>query len=308
MSRAVPRPALAATRAIDILNFMAATPFRGYSLTELVRALGLNPASCHALLNAMARDGYLVRQKPGKTYRLGPALIAIGHGALQGHPEVAAARARMGAIAQEFDLDCMVAVMSGEHLIVLAVEGPNRETGPRMGQHVPVVPPIGTPFLAWAGPEAVEPWLARAGSDADRAVLRQALSAARERGYTVTLRSERQDAAGKAVAGLGEAPFEGERMARATELIARMGGDYLLIETQPDQLYQVGLISAPVFAPDGAVVCTLSLFGIERPLSARRLAALGQGIRLHAQAVTDSFAVAGEAGCTAQTGRGAVAP
>lgn len=65
---------------------MAATPSRGYSLTQLVQALALNPASCHALLGAMARDGYLTRAPRGRTYRLGPALIAIGQGALLCHP------------------------------------------------------------------------------------------------------------------------------------------------------------------------------------------------------------------------------
>lgn len=280
----MPRPALAASRAIDLLNFMAATPTRGYSLTELVRHLDLNPASCHALLGAMTRDGYLVRQPRGRTYRLGPALIAIGQGALRCNPLVAAARARMERLHADLGLDVLLTTRVGDQLIALASAGDGRHPGLRVGQRVPLIPPLGTPFLAWAAEPEVAAWLARAGSGTETDRLRRSLRAVRDRGFAVTLRSDRQGAAGMAVLGWAEEPFAPERQRLAIDLIGRMGEDYLMIEAQPDSLHNVGLISAPVFDGEGAVLCTLSLFGFDRPLSLSRVAALGGTLERHCRA------------------------
>jgi Transcriptional regulator len=274
----MPRPALAASRAIDILNFMAAAPTRGYSLTELVRALDLNPASCHALVHAMMRDGYLTREQRGRTYRMGPALIAIGQGALESHPVVAAARERIALLSKQFDLDCLLTARVGDRLIALALEGRGLSASLRVGQRVPLIPPLGTPFLAWDEQGEIDDWLARGTDDVDCGRLRAALSSVRARGYAVTLRSQRQSEAGEAVRELAEEPFARDRQQQAAQAIGRMGDAYLMIDAQPDRLYHAGLISAPVFDMDGRVCCTLSLFGFERPLSLLRIAALGDAL------------------------------
>jgi DNA-binding IclR family transcriptional regulator len=294
----VPRPALAASRAIDILNFMAADPMRGYSLTELVRHLDLNPASCHALLGAMTRDGYLVRQERGRTYRLGPALIAIGHAALQCHPAVAAARDQIARMSADLDLDSLLTARLGDRLIALASEGPGRLPGLRIGQRVPLIPPLGTPFLAWADSREVDDWLGKAAGPIEQDRLRQSLAMVRQRGYAVMRRSPEQVAAGLAVLDMAEEPLADDRQQRAAKLIGQMGEDYLMIEAQADRLHPVDMISAPVFGPDGAVLCTLSLFGFDRPLSLSRIATLGEAIGRYCRAAsTENQNILGEAEC-----------
>jgi DNA-binding IclR family transcriptional regulator len=286
---------LAASRAIDILNFMAASPTRGYSLTELVRHLDLNLASCHALLGAMTRDGYLARQERGRTYRLGPALIAIGHAALQCHPVVAAARDQIARMSADLDLDSLLTTRVGDRLIALASEGPGRLPGLRIGQRVPLIPPLGTPFLAWADKQEVDSWLGRAAGPIEQDRLRQSLAMVRQRGYAVMLRSPQQVAAGLAVLDMAKEPLADDRQKRAAELI---GEDYLMIEAQADRLHPVDMISAPVFGPDGAVQCTLSLFGFDRPLSLTRIAALGEAISDYCRAaMTENQNILGEAEC-----------
>jgi len=295
---AVPRPALAASRAIDILNFMAADPMRGYSLTELVRHLDLNPASCHALLGAMTRDGYLARQERGRTYRLGPALIAIGHAALQCHPVVAAARDQIARLSADLDLDSLLTARLGDRLIALASEGPGRLPGLRIGQRVPLIPPLGTPFLAWADSREVDDWLGKAAGPIEQDRLRQSLAMVRQRGYAVMRRSPEQVAAGLAVLDMAEEPLADDRQERAAELIGQMGEDYLMIEAQADRLHPVDMISAPVFGPDGAVLCTLSLFGFDRPLSLSRISTLGEAIGRYCRAAsTGNENILGEAEC-----------
>ena len=55
------RPALAATRAISILDFLAAHPDDAFTLSDLAARLGINVASAHALLTVLVEAGYLGR-------------------------------------------------------------------------------------------------------------------------------------------------------------------------------------------------------------------------------------------------------
>lgn len=302
----MPRPALSATRAIDILNFMAANPLRGWSLTELVRHLGVNQASCHALLAAMTRDGYLERDPRRRTYRLGPALIAIGHGALQCHPVLAAARDRIEAIIAAFDLNCLLTAQSGEQLIALASGGPAPDFGVRIGQHIPLIPPVGTPYLAWATEDEVAAWLARADARAQKDRLRQSLAAVRQRGFAVTLRSPGQGEAGMAVHNLAEEPHADLLKERAAEAISRMGEDYLLIEEEPDSLLPIDLIAAPVFDGEGRVACTLSLHGFDRALALTKVMDLGRRLQEFCRSAeaAATFRDDQPSGETTQRGRG----
>ena len=149
------RPALAASRAIDILNFMAAHPTEAFSLSELVEHLQVNFASCHAILTVLTKDGFLERHPKHRTYSLGPALVAIGHAALESHPAIDIARDEARELAQQLDLEVLLTARTGTDLIALARAG--RQVAPNaalpVGQRMPLVPPLGAPFMAWA-PEA----------------------------------------------------------------------------------------------------------------------------------------------------------
>ncbi len=272
----VRRPALAASRAIDLLNFMAAEPAQGYSLTELVRHLDLNPASCHALLDALTRDGYLDRHPRRRTYRLGPALVAIGSGALECHPAVAEARTQAAALAAALGLECLLTGRVGDMLIALSRAG--RASPPvavlRVGQRIPMIPPIGTPFLAWADAATVAVWAARGTGDHARDVA--ALAAVRRRGYAVTLLGPAQARLGEAVSNLADAPFAEDLQAGVPALIDALGNAYLLPDADADEAVHVGLISVPIFNSEGAVAYTLSLLGFPGPLRPAEIESLAR--------------------------------
>ena len=63
-------------RIAAILDFLADHPTQSFALTDLVRALKLSRATCHALLTGLVDVGYLFRTSD-KTYVLGPALATI---------------------------------------------------------------------------------------------------------------------------------------------------------------------------------------------------------------------------------------
>ena len=264
------RPALAASRAMDVLNFLAANPSEAFSLSELVQHLGLNFASCHALLTAMTREGYLERHPKHKTYSLGPALVAIGHAALEAHPAIDIVRDEARDLANELDLEVLVTARTGGDLIAIARAGryvaPNASL--RVGQRIPLIPPLGAQFMAWAPTEQVERWLAEEPAEA-RPRHREILTAVRRQGYVVTMQTPLQSKLGEVVANLSLTPHSDELRQMMTGLITELGHNvYHLEHLDRAQHYKVGLMSAPVFNAFGNVAYTLSLLGFAEPLGA----------------------------------------
>src|ERR1700728_3864008 len=80
------KPALAATRAIDVTNFVAMNSRRSFSLTELSKAVSVSPASLSDVLLALTESGWLIRHPQHKTFEIGPALVAGGYAASMRHP------------------------------------------------------------------------------------------------------------------------------------------------------------------------------------------------------------------------------
>ena len=262
------RPALAATRAVDILNFMAARPTEAFSLSELVEHLDVNFASCHAILTVLTREGFLERHPKHRTYSLGPALVAIGHAALESHPAIDIARDAARELAQALDLEVLLTARTGGDLIALARLGryvaPNAAL--QVGQRVPMIPPLGAPFMAWAPEAQLREWLVEV-PDKERYLT--LLSLVRDRGYAVTLKNPVQSRLGEVVANLSSQPHETGLLRRMTSLIGELGLDvYHLGAIDPAGFYDVGMVSTPIFNVHGHAAFTLSLQGFREPLSA----------------------------------------
>ena len=77
-------------RVVAILDFLARHPHDRFGVSELARRLGLSKPTCLGIVTTLTESDYLVRDSQDKTYRLGPALISLGHTA----QEVAAGRSR----------------------------------------------------------------------------------------------------------------------------------------------------------------------------------------------------------------------
>ena len=256
------RPAPAIDRCVAVLNHLAANPSERYSLSELARALDLNKATAHAMLTTLSDAGYLIRDSEAKTYGLGPALIAVGNAALVSTPAARLAEPAMGALSDEFDLECIASTAIGEEIVILARAGNARPLGINVqpGQRLPLAPPLGTVFVAWSGTDAIERWLSHLGpgqGEADRDRYRQALQAVRERGYSVALGGEGQQ---RLVQTLREAGHE-----------VRAGDEYALVELSGSTRYRISQIGAPVFGPRGEVALGLFLIGFRGQIAAEEV-------------------------------------
>ena len=274
------RPAPSIDRTVAILNFLAAHPDDAFTLSELCRRVGITKATAHAMLNALADAGYLLRHPTDKTFTLGPALIAVGSAAAARRMEVVDyAREEMRRLADALRVQVVATIAMGEEIVVLAREGtaePFRVTLD-VGQRLPLVPPIGTVFVAWSPPSEIDRWLRRAGKDVTVAQVdryRAAVDAVRRRGWSVGV----------------EVPVP---LASETLLEELAHDEYLLLELEKAHTYRLSHISAPVFGPDGSVVLALNLLGFPGLLRAEQVPELAD--RLVAAALTVTKSIHGRA-------------
>ncbi|MCU1458802.1 MAG: transcriptional regulator, IclR family [Actinomycetia bacterium] len=264
MGKGVP----AAARALAILDFLAAHPTDSFSLSELAKELGIGSGSAHALLGAMTQAGYLVRHPSHKTFRLGPSAIAVGHAALESHPVIEVARDEMRRIADELDLECLAAAPLGDELVMVARVGGSHagRTLSRVGDRLPLIPPLGTMYVAWAGDDVVAAWLSR--GDASEPPERitgylRALESARALGYSV-----------------------GVVVGDTVTAVQPVSGDPKRLDLDPDLTYEIAYVAASVFDPRQEVALVINLDGFTQPLDLGSIVAIGQRLLDAARVIT----------------------
>jgi DNA-binding IclR family transcriptional regulator len=283
------RPAPAATRAVDVISFLTAHPARGFTLSELVRALGMNVASAHATLAVLDDTGFVVRDPIHRTYILGPALAAVGFATMEQHPAIDAALEQADALSTELNRTILVAARAGRDAIFVARRGPagSGEVPGYPGDKVPLKAPVGAVFVAWATDGAIEQWLERAAAGPAAAIhYRGVLGEIRSRGYAVPLRAMTDG-------GMGEGPirlphsshpnatsYSSEVPHGPDEWLEVLGG------LASDHLVSVRTIAAPIFDAVGQVQLALSITGGEEPMTALEVHRLGQRLMRTTDAVT----------------------
>ena len=114
----VTRPALAAARAVEVLNFLASHPGESFTLSELSRHLDLNMASGLSALKALTDAGYVHRHHSHKTYSLGPALVAVGFAALSHYQVIEITLDEMGHLAADCGTECVASVVVGDEIVI----------------------------------------------------------------------------------------------------------------------------------------------------------------------------------------------
>jgi DNA-binding IclR family transcriptional regulator len=259
------RPAPAVDRTVALLNFLAAHTDQEWSLSELARRLHLNKATAHAMLTTLTDSGYVLRHPVDKTFTLGPAVIAVGNAAAVRQFEVVDfARGEMQALADDLSARCIASAAIGEEIVFLAATGDPQPFGLhiQIGARIPLVPPLGTVFVAWSSPEEIDEWLRRLGPNATEAELhryRDAVVTVREHGYSLGL---------EVPSARGLIEVEGDRR-HAVEELAH--SEFVLLQLEHSASYRLSHVAAPVFGPDGRVALSLNLMGFRHELRAEQV-------------------------------------
>lgn len=176
------------------------------------------------------------------------------------------ARPGMERIADRFGVECNAATIAGQDIVLLAGAGVRAHgTRPptRVGQRIPLVPPLGAIYLAWQPEAAVRRWLeAVPGTERQRAEFRTALDRVRRRGWSIGLGNEVHSRVEIELARTYEprSAGDGEQRKRLLDLISALGGLYEPDDLVPGQTYDVRNVQVPVFDENGTVAICLSVY------------------------------------------------
>jgi DNA-binding IclR family transcriptional regulator len=271
------RLALSATRALAVLDHLAAPPVRPQTLSEIARRVGVNVASLHAVLGALEEAAYLTRDPASKTYRLGFVPIAVGQSALQEHPVIDHARRHADALAARLELECIVGVVVGSDLLTTAVAGrPEQlELRPRPGQRIPYRPPFGILGAAKEDEDGLAAWLDRMGplaTTADKNRYREAALALRDRDHEIGLETPSRTQIGVVLGQLAADPHDPGLHLQLHRHVAKLAREpHQLLDPDPATPQHVNNIQAGIYDHRGKLVGGITLLGLQDPLEPHRL-------------------------------------
>jgi DNA-binding IclR family transcriptional regulator len=185
----------AVERAIRILEYLTTHRGQAFTLSEISRALRISKATAHAILGVLTANGYLVRDPDTQRYRVGAALIPVASSAESLVPAFPFAQEEARGLAARLRVQSIVVWATARELVYLAHFGTGRAGAftARAGQRLPLVPPLGTVFIAWATEDRVQAWLESLGPGTAQPELRRydaALDEVRRRGYAVGFRAD----------------------------------------------------------------------------------------------------------------------
>lgn len=275
------RPALSASRGVDIIDFLARFPGRDFTLSEIVKGTDINIASCHAVLNALVERGYIARSPGRKTYRLGPALVAMGQVALASQMLLGIARDAAFGLVRELQIPSVISSVIGDEIVgIVACDTPDgRTAGLNVGERMPLVPPVGASFLAWSDEEAIARWLDRAAPEHDEETIaywRAGLTRIRERSFQVELKAPNSSALSERMEQMAAGRKAARYKSELLKLVQSLGRHPMQPERlEPAVEYDLVLIAAPIFDREGRCLYNLCLGGFAGPMDGTEVQELG---------------------------------
>ena len=272
---------------MQILDFLADHPTDAFSLSELARRLEMNKASAHATLNALIDAGYLLRHPTRKDYHLGPRLMTVGEAARNQFPVVEFARDELRRLSDDLAMECVASTAVADEMVIVDRAGPVRPIGVTVavGFRFPLVPPMGTVFMAWSSPDEIDEWLRRVGPTVDDEELdryRLALAAVRERGFSAGLDAD-------ASRDLSEALARRDAAGRRDVGAALTHDEYQLIALERSDHYRLNHVGAPVFDAEGAVALGVFVVGFRDALTADQVPDYADRLMKATDAITESI-------------------
>lgn len=270
-------------RVAAILNFMASHPGQAFALSDIVRALKLSRATCHALLTGLVEVGYLYRATD-KTYVLGPGLAAIGRAAAEHSSPLQIAQPEMRALADAFDVVCGAYFLEGNtlHLRDRAASLSHVGYPVPLGTRMPLRSAQAAAFFAH-NPREVAGWLSStdaAPSAEARELLERGMEFVRQHGFLVLVRRP------------GVQIYSGS-LPEATGLDTDELPVLPVADIDAAQSYPIAALMAPVLDSQGRTNFCLLLAGFNSALTGEQI--LEAGERLH-QACTRIAQFSGTSG------------
>lgn len=274
----MPRTSPGVQRIVNVINFFAEHPGQSFTLTDLVRALRLSRATCHALLAGLVDAGYLYRTND-KSYILGPTLAAIGRIANDNFSPLQVAHSEIRELADEFSAICSVYFVEGDEVVTRARAAAMSQLGwpSSLGVRMKLRAPFAAIYAAWMSQPEVDNWVngfVPPPSSQQRESMYQGMRFARAHGYSFGIRSfgaaDSREAVKKA---LNEPGYADIPVAVASDL-------------DREQQYRLAFIVSPVFDAANHVAFTLGLVGFESLLKGAEIERMGMHLRAACERIT----------------------
>jgi DNA-binding IclR family transcriptional regulator len=192
------------------------------------------------------------------------------------------------------DLRCeaavLVAVNEFELTTVATAHGGEAVMRELLGERLPMKPPLGEAYVAWASEETVSRWLKMAGKDPDLLAGHQRrLEAIRARGYAAwQIASSGSTEQADLEAMMVEYAAGDLTPARERALLDRMAQTMPSVDSADlaeEQNYDIGGLMAPVLGRDGNVALLLRLAQLPTPASGRQVKGWAEGLKAAASEV-----------------------
>jgi DNA-binding IclR family transcriptional regulator len=279
------RPSPPTDRVVGILaGLLAHGPL---TAAQIGRQVGIAPATCIAILNSLTDAGYVVRDARTRVYRLGPSLVPLGAAAARDFP-LATVSPDIEALHRKVGFPCSVAFATDDAIVLVDQVG--GESGPRVGQQIPLAPPFGAIQLAWDDAGRQEAWMQRASpklTKQERDELSQVLGEIRECGFAISPLDESAARLRFALSEIADQSLSDTVRAQTQQLLAALHGrDYLQRELAGETRIAVNTISAPVFGAKGQPNFVVSLQIGQSDLASNRVRQLCTALLRATQAMT----------------------
>ncbi|WP_216870661.1 flavin reductase [Modestobacter excelsi] len=196
-----------------------------------------------------------------------PLSLAAVDADLLGHLRlVDLARPHMDSLAARFATEVTAVALVRDELVLAAAAGQARTAvaPTRVGLRMPFMPPLGSALAAWGGESVLQLWLSkilRSGAPDDvEDECRRAVQRVRARGYALAIGHEKHARLEEILARFAAGDPDASPTA-LRDAITRLLSEYNPEVLAEDEPYELRLLSAPVFHPDGQVAFMLSFWG-----------------------------------------------
>lgn len=198
-------------------------------------------------------------------------------------------RAEMERLAADLATECTaMAVISDQLAVVVASTGTAPEQDERLGERIPLMPPMGELCLAWEDTETIDRWLSRAlpSDECTPDEYRERLEAVRERGWSITMRGGyRDEQVFEALREYSSGIYTPAQEREIREIISRTSNSYAPVQLEEGSTYDVDSLLAPVFDAAGKVRLVLRMANLPRQAEAARIQELAQNLLAAARAI-----------------------
>ncbi|MCR2793477.1 flavin reductase [Microbacterium sp. zg.Y625] len=208
-------------------------------------------------------------------FSLGSLVIGARPGLTEHIVRADRARDEMESLAARTGVEVLALAPADDAFVLVASASPDGTPSPhRIGVSMPMAPPAGRVFVAWAGRERIEQWYQRSHEPLtaeERRALDEELDAVREHGWTPAFSSERMDDLWHTIGRIGEVGQTPSLVRHVAEVISHLERHSTPADVTEDTAGSVQAVMAPVFGPNGDVVLKLSLTGIPAGATLERI-------------------------------------